>query len=531
MLGITLKSQPKNNFLTYSYLFGIFLLAASLPYSKFLMSVSQIILLLSWLFDGAISEKLKLFVKNKTAVIVSSVFFLHLIGLVYTSDFNYGLEDVKKKVPLLLLPLIFSTSKQLSKELFEKILLVFVVSVVTASIVCFFVLLGYTSKQILQPQQASIFISHIRFGLLISMVIMIAGYLFTERNSALAKIIIVVLISWLLLFLIMIESATGLVCTVVVFVILFFFYIIKAKQITFKIGLFVIFILGVAVAVNTFASIVNNVHRLPPIDKKQLPPLTKNGNTYSHDTTNYEVENGNYVWLYVCEKELVHEWNKKSAINYNEKDLSKNEIKYTLIRFLASKGYTKDSVGVNSLSEKEIESIEKGIPNVNLIGIFNPTARVHKIVWEINSYMKGGNPSGHSIPQRFEFWKAAVSIIKNNYLFGVGTGDVEAAFNEHYEKTNSRLSSQWRLRSHNQFLAIGVAFGIIGVVCFTFSLFFPLVDKKRYQDYFYSIFFTIAFLSMLTEDTLETQAGVTFFAFFNSLFLFCREKTSAQTES
>ena len=493
------------------------------------MSLAQIILILSWSFHGNLSEKLKLFAKNKTALIISSIFGLHLVGLLYTSDWNYGLEDVKKKIPLLLLPLILSTSQSFSKKTFETILLVFVASVITASLVCFFVLLGYSSKQILQPQQASIFISHIRFGLLISMAIMILGYLFTTKKSVLVKTTIALLLTWLLLFLIMIESATGLICTGVVFVLLSFFFILKTKKVSLKMGLLVIFILGWVVAIKAFTSIVTNVHHVAPVNKQQLPLLTKNGNIYSHDTISHEIENGNYVWLYVCEKELAQEWNTKSAIDYSGKDLSENEIKYTLIRFLTSKGYTKDSAGVNRLSEKEIKAIEKGIANVNFIGVFNPTARIQKITWEINSYMKGGNPSGHSVPQRFEFWKAAVGIIKENYIFGVGTGDVETAFNEHYKKVNSCLTQKWRLRSHNQFLAMGVAFGVIGMSYFIFSLFFPLFHKQGYRDYFYSAFFIIAFLSMLTEDTLETQAGVTFFAFFNSLFLFCREKEKVQT--
>ena len=36
-------------------------------------------------------------------------------------------------------------------------------------------------------------------------------------------------------------------------------------------------------------------------------------------------------------------------------------------------------------------------------------------------------------------------------------------------------------------------------------------------------------LSMFTEDTLETQIGVTLFAFFNSFLVFCRE-TNNQVE-
>src|ERR1017187_5446682 len=100
-------NTSQKNFFSYSYQFGIFLLAASLPWSNLLMSIAQFILLLSWLLEGGLIKKIKLFAKNKTALIISSVFILHLIGLTYTSNFAYGMEDVRKKIPLLMLPLIF----------------------------------------------------------------------------------------------------------------------------------------------------------------------------------------------------------------------------------------------------------------------------------------------------------------------------------------------------------------------------------------------------------------------------------------
>jgi len=518
-----LKSSQKT-FFSYSYLFGIFLLATSLPWSNFLMSISEIILLFSWLFGGDLSEKIRLFTKNRTAVVISSVFVLHLIGLTYTSDFGYGMEDVRKKLPLLLLPLIFSSSTPLRKEIFEKVLSLFAFSVITASLVCFYVLLGFTHRQVLQPQEASIFISHIRFGLLISTAIFILGYYLFVKKTLILKIAIPLLIVWLILFLIMMESATGLICTTIVSVFLITRLFFSTRKAVLKLSLLSVIILGLAFAVKTFSSLTTEMNNRPTIDKRKLPMLTKNRNPYLQDTINHETENGNYLWLDVCEKELSEEWNKKSKLEYSGKDLRGNELKYTLIRFLASKGSTKDAEGVDALSEKEVQAIEKGIPNVNFMGMFNPTARIQKIIWEFNTYTKGGNPSGHSVVQRLEFWKTAVSIIKENLLFGVGTGDVEKAFDAQYEKMNSPLTKGWRLRSHNQFLAIGTAFGIIGLLWFLFTLFYPIVAEKKFKDYFYMTFFIIAFLSMFTEDTLETQAGVTFFAFFNSFYLFCREK-------
>jgi len=75
------------------------------------------------------------------------------------------------------------------------------------------------------------------------------------------------------------------------------------------------------------------------------------------------------------------------------------------------------------------------------------------------------------------------------------------------------------LRSHNQFLAITVAFGVIGLVVFLFSLAYPAVALRNYLHGLYFVFLLIAVVSFFTEDTLETQSGVSFFAFFNTLFI------------
>ena len=120
---------------------------------------------------------------------------------------------------------------------------------------------------------------------------------------------------------------------------------------------------------------------------------------------------------------------------------------------------------------------------------------------------------------RFEFWKAAVYIIKRNVWIGVGTGDAQAAFEKAYLRTDTKLTREWRLRSHNQFLAITVAFGVLGLALFVFSLIYPAFVLRKKLPGLYFAFLFIAAISFLTEDTLESQSGVSFFAYFNSLFL------------
>jgi hypothetical protein len=228
---------------------------------------------------------------------------------------------------------------------------------------------------------------------------------------------------------------------------------------------------------------------------------------------------------------LEASWNKRSKIKYTDKDLKGNEIDFTLIRFLTSKGVRKDEDAVNALSSQEVAAIERGVVNVNYQNISSIEGRIHEIFWELDLYKTSGDPNGHSITQRFEFWKAALGIIKENVLFGVGTGDIKNAFELEYDKMKSPLIKEWRLRSHNQYLSITVAFGIIGLLWFLITLIYPMILFNKTFDYLYITFFLIAIVSFFTEDTLETQAGVTFFAFFNSFFLFIKRNKKEQITS
>jgi hypothetical protein len=267
-------------------------------------------------------------------------------------------------------------------------------------------------------------------------------------------------------------------------------------------------------------SIVKKNSQKDILDFSQLEKVTSHGHPYTHDLNSKLVENGHYVWIYVCNEELEESWNKRSTINYSDKDLKGNNISYTLVRFLASEGLRKDQDGVNLLTNEEVKSIERGVPNVDYQNVSSLKGRIHELMWELDVYKTVGDPNGHSLTQRFEYWKAALGIIKENIFLGVGTGDVLKAFEQQYNKTNSPLSKEWRLRSHNQYLSIAVAFGIIGLLWFMITLFYPMIKSNRTFDYLYITFFLIAIISFLTEDTLETQAGVTFYAFFNSFFLF-----------
>lgn len=82
------------------------------------------------------------------------------------------------------------------------------------------------------------------------------------------------------------------------------------------------------------------------------------------------------------------------------------------------------------------------------------------------------------------------------------------------------------MESHNQYLLVMISIGIFGFIWFMFALLYPGIKTRAFSDYRYLAFLLIILISMLTEDTIETQTGVTFFAFFNSIFLLNSEDKS-----
>ncbi|MGQ9621703.1 MAG: O-antigen ligase family protein, partial [Bacteroidales bacterium] len=255
---------------------------------------------------------------------------------------------------------------------------------------------------------------------------------------------------------------------------------------------------------------------------------TFSGNPYFHDTVRKDIENGNRVWVYVCEDELRKEWNRVSAISYDSLDMKGQYLKYTLIRYLTSAGLRKDSAGLSYLTPADIGNVERGITN-KMFSFWGPwKSKLYEIIWQIDYYKNGGNPSGHSITQRIEFVKTGWHIFLRYPVFGTGTGDLRKEYLMQYEIDNSPLNPAYRLLSHNQFITFLASFGITGIIIICFSILFPCIAQGALKRYLPVLFILIIIISMLWEDTLESHTGVSFFAYFYSLFVFGYEETDVR---
>ncbi|MGQ0828936.1 MAG: hypothetical protein ACT4ON_11155, partial [Bacteroidota bacterium] len=118
----------------------------------------------------------------------------------------------------------------MSKKIFDVILQFFIAAIIFGTIVSTFILTDIIHRDIVDIRRASIFISHIRFALLICIAIFICGYFIYNEFKSFRKFLWGTILLWLVLFLILMESVTGLSVLMITLFILMVYIIIRSSN-------------------------------------------------------------------------------------------------------------------------------------------------------------------------------------------------------------------------------------------------------------------------------------------------------------
>jgi len=537
------------------YLWVLIIIAVSLPLSLYFMSVGSFLLLALWLwsdFQPSVAvrffkqkgffrgffifisylwtlakessvEKTKLFFHNKAALVFAGIFLLEVAGLLFTANFAYATRDMRIKLPLLLFPLVFSSSKKIDHSSFRKLMLFYIAALLAGTLIGAFKLL---SGNYLNVREFSPFISPIRFGLNISFGVLVLGYFIVKEGNfnSVQKFFMGVLIIWFVWFLMTMESLTSLSLLLLIVFGILTYSGFKTQKLWLKMALVFIILLIPAGGYLYLKKEIARMTTVPAEALKNPAKYTELGHKYVFDTLHFGIEDGRYVGAYLCIPELKKAWNKRSSLRFDGKDKKGNPIKYTLIRYMTSRGLRKDAAGVSRLSDKDIKYVQKGIANYNYVEYPGLHSRLLTLITGWQVYKKTGNAGSNSVIQRYEFLRAALILVRRNFWTGVGTGDLVQTLGEQYRLMHSGIGKYYGFISHNQYIDIFVSFGVFGFLYFLFALVYPPLKTHSFNDYFFSAFYAIMLLSMFSDDTLETHSGLTLFAFFSSLLMFGKKK-------
>lgn len=149
-----------------------------------------------------------------------------------------------------------------------------------------------------------------------------------------------------------------------------------------------------------------------------------------------------------------------------------------------------------------------------------------KTVIAAMSSSSNNQTEAESTAVRLLIWSAAKEVVSENFLVGTGTGDAKDALLVEYEKRGMTGALEHKLNAHNEYYQVFVSLGMIGFILLILSLLLPLYSAFTSSNAIYILFLLIIILNFLPESMLETQAGVIFYAFFNSVLCFNSNETN-----
>ncbi len=143
-----------------------------------------------------------------------------------------------------------------------------------------------------------------------------------------------------------------------------------------------------------------------------------------------------------------------------------------------------------------------------------------EVAWEL-SYNVGQKYNSNTVgDSRVARWKSALELIAERPFFGYGVGKEKDFLEESYRQNNMMIAAKNRYDSHNQFLGYTIEGGIINLLLFLFIIFSSIFFIVKSRDLIAMFFILNVVAICFFENYFNRNAGITFFAFYGTVFLY-----------
>lgn len=513
------------------FFLSLLLFVCVLPLSTAFVSISAGAMLLTALIEDNWANKRKRFSSRKIILCIPAIFALYLLSTLWCINVYKSFYDVQKTMFYLVIPLAFAFGKPITKQQKRFLFQAFGLSIFVATVIAIINWLTTSSNATFTVHKASL-ISHIRFGfqlILMAWFLIYSLELNFKKITVRNKLLYLVAALYFIGYLFFQQSLTGILALLAGGA-FFAYYLLKKLAGKRKRTISVAAIVILIVPVLYIGYAIHKFYDIETVNPDTIEKLTKQGNRYDHYFEEKMVENGHYVHLYICNDEMRMAWNARSEMKFDSLGSNGFPVHATLKRYLTSKGLRKDAEGVAALSGQDVQNVEAGIANVIFTRKFSLYPRIYQTIWEYYVYSTSGNSNYQSFSQRIEFAKAAITIIKKNPWFGVGTGNWKQEFRTAFIENKSQLDESLYASSHNQYLNYTVKFGVLGFALILFLIVFPVVWTKSYRDPLFLTFLIFMAFANLADSNLESHMGSSFFFFFYCFFITTRKTKYLEVE-
>ena len=141
-----------------------------------------------------------------------------------------------------------------------------------------------------------------------------------------------------------------------------------------------------------------------------------------------------------------------------------------------------------------------------------------ELITDIKPLKDGTFLNFNTAEPRIERWKVALELIRQSPVVGYGTGDEIEMLKSGYLKKNLFISYIENFNSHNQYLSYLLKHGILGFLLFVGAFVYYLRLGFKHRSFMYVAFLMLLLIGFYTENILDSNKGIVFFAFFNTFF-------------
>jgi O-antigen ligase len=119
---------------------------------------------------------------------------------------------------------------------------------------------------------------------------------------------------------------------------------------------------------------------------------------------------------------------------------------------------------------------------------------------------------------RYTIYASAKALITQSPMIGYGIGDYNDKLRESYVAGGNEVLIKGKYNAHNQYFSLLLIGGIVALLAFIITMGMNMVYAIRFNNQLLILLLLFYGMVMFTENILEREAGVIFFAFFLNFF-------------
>jgi len=239
------------------FLWSLVLVLITLTMPKYsLNSQAIIVCFITWFFVGSLKQKWELFKTRKWLFLISSsLFWVSLLGLLYTENMEDGLKNFQKALPFFIFPLLFSTvpfSEAKRETLFRYFSIGVLITSAFGLAKAFYFKFNNLGDYFYYDNFALLLDKHTTYFALFAVFAILFFLNEILKNTAKHKLFNAAAIVYLLAILYLLSARVSVIALIVGCLILFLFYLKKLGIKKLLPALVIILVLGIAYATPNF---------------------------------------------------------------------------------------------------------------------------------------------------------------------------------------------------------------------------------------------------------------------------------------